>query len=152
MPGTTTNGLPYPVGTDRVMDGDNAMQSLAEAVDTKALLSGDTGNVSAVSAGFTLAAGFTGLAGTVRRRNGVVSVNITFTITAALSAGDVANVPCVNIPAGWTPLIRAGLTSASTGSLIEYSAETNGVIQLTATTVAVAAGAASGAAGLWLTN
>lgn len=34
MGGTTANGkLPYPVGTDRVMDGDNAMQSLAEAVD-----------------------------------------------------------------------------------------------------------------------
>lgn len=33
MGSTTTHGLPYPVGTDRVMDGDNAMQALAEAVD-----------------------------------------------------------------------------------------------------------------------
>lgn len=41
MAGSTTHGLPYPTGTDRVMDGDNAMQSLAEAVDTKAL--SDTG-------------------------------------------------------------------------------------------------------------
>jgi hypothetical protein len=32
--GTTTKGYPYPEGTDRVMDGDNAIQSLAEAVDT----------------------------------------------------------------------------------------------------------------------
>lgn len=35
MGSTTTHGLPYPVGTDRVMDGDNAMQALAEAVDAQ---------------------------------------------------------------------------------------------------------------------
>lgn len=29
----TTHGLPYPVGTDRVMDGDNVIRSLAEALD-----------------------------------------------------------------------------------------------------------------------
>jgi hypothetical protein len=33
MAGTTTNGLPYPTGTDRVADGDNAIQALAEKVD-----------------------------------------------------------------------------------------------------------------------
>lgn len=33
----TIHGLPYPVGTDRVMDGDNAIQALAEAIDLKAL-------------------------------------------------------------------------------------------------------------------
>lgn len=38
MGSTTTRGYPYPVGTDRVMDGDNAMQSLAEAVDGDALV------------------------------------------------------------------------------------------------------------------
>lgn len=37
---TTTWALPFPVGTDRVMDGDNAMQALAERVD---LLLGGTG-------------------------------------------------------------------------------------------------------------
>lgn len=35
MPGVTPGGLPYPIGTDRVMDGDNAIQDLAETVDTK---------------------------------------------------------------------------------------------------------------------
>jgi hypothetical protein len=34
MAGSTPLGFPYPTGTDRVMDGDNAMQSLATAVDT----------------------------------------------------------------------------------------------------------------------
>lgn len=34
MPSETPNwGIPYPVGTDRVADGDNAMQAIAERVD-----------------------------------------------------------------------------------------------------------------------
>ena len=35
MPATTPKGYPYPLGTDRVMDGDDAIASLANAVDTK---------------------------------------------------------------------------------------------------------------------
>lgn len=31
--GGTIGGLPYPTGTDRVVDGDNAIQALATAVD-----------------------------------------------------------------------------------------------------------------------
>jgi hypothetical protein len=31
---TTAKGYPYPVGTDRVMDGDDAIHSLATAVET----------------------------------------------------------------------------------------------------------------------
>lgn len=33
MGSVTTHGFPYPVGTDRVMDGDNAMQALAQYTD-----------------------------------------------------------------------------------------------------------------------
>jgi hypothetical protein len=33
MPATTPLGVPYPVGTDRVADGDNAIQSVAEWLD-----------------------------------------------------------------------------------------------------------------------
>lgn len=33
MPATTPNGLPYPVGTDLVRDGDDAIRDLALAVD-----------------------------------------------------------------------------------------------------------------------
>lgn len=33
MGSTTSKGYPYPVGTDRVMDGDDAIKSLAEKVD-----------------------------------------------------------------------------------------------------------------------
>jgi hypothetical protein len=34
MGANTANGLPYPVGTDRVMDGDDAIKALAQAVDS----------------------------------------------------------------------------------------------------------------------
>jgi len=35
----TPGGLPYPLGTDKVVDGDDAIKALAEAIDAK-LLSG----------------------------------------------------------------------------------------------------------------
>jgi hypothetical protein len=35
MPANTPKGYPYPLGTDRVMDGDDAIHSLATAIDTK---------------------------------------------------------------------------------------------------------------------
>lgn len=34
MGGQTVHGFPYPVGTDRVMDGDDAIKALAEKIDT----------------------------------------------------------------------------------------------------------------------
>jgi hypothetical protein len=34
MSGTTPHGLPFPTGTDKVRDGDNAIEALARAVDT----------------------------------------------------------------------------------------------------------------------
>jgi len=36
MPANTSHGLPYPLGTDRVMDGDDAIRGLAEALDPAA--------------------------------------------------------------------------------------------------------------------
>lgn len=35
MPATTAKGYPYPLGTDRLMDGDDAIKNLATAMDTK---------------------------------------------------------------------------------------------------------------------
>jgi hypothetical protein len=34
MGSQTTHGFPYPVGTDRVMDGDDAIKALAQQIDT----------------------------------------------------------------------------------------------------------------------
>jgi hypothetical protein len=36
MGSTTTQGYPYPLGTDRVMDGDDAIKALAEKADANA--------------------------------------------------------------------------------------------------------------------
>src|SRR4029453_9056692 len=47
---TTPKGYPYPVGTDRVMDGDNVMQSMAEKVDT-ALACTASGRTTVVTTG-----------------------------------------------------------------------------------------------------
>jgi len=35
MPANTAKGYPYPLGTDRVTDGDDAIHNLAAAVDTR---------------------------------------------------------------------------------------------------------------------
>jgi hypothetical protein len=37
MPATTPRGLPYPLGTDPVADGDDAIHNLATALDTAVL-------------------------------------------------------------------------------------------------------------------
>jgi hypothetical protein len=51
----TPNGLPYPVGTDKVVDGDNAIRNLATTVDTKVLTRGADGSVPVVAGGlFTI--------------------------------------------------------------------------------------------------
>lgn len=35
MPANTPKGFPYPLGTDRVTDGDDAIHNLATAIDTR---------------------------------------------------------------------------------------------------------------------
>lgn len=49
--GSTKNGYPYPEGTDLVMDGDDAIKALAEAVDTKLAfgMTAGSGNVASVA-------------------------------------------------------------------------------------------------------
>lgn len=52
MTATTPKGFPYPEGTDRLMDGDNAIQALAEAVDDLTGASwGSAGQITGVIAG-----------------------------------------------------------------------------------------------------
>jgi len=49
MSGTTTRGLPYPTGDDKVAEGDNAIRALAESID--ALITGQIVKPTAVSTG-----------------------------------------------------------------------------------------------------
>jgi hypothetical protein len=152
MGSTTANGLPYPVGTDRVMDGDNAIQALAEAIDAAALFAGNTGVLTAAAAGFTPASGITGLTGSCLRRNGVVAVSFSFTVTAGFPDGEFANRDVVVIPAGWAPLVSSSLTSGSTGGGVFYYAEgtPSPRIKVGSAAAALAAGAPSNCAGTWL--
>jgi len=50
MGSTTTKGYPYPVGTDRVMDGDDAIAALAQAVEADALFTAAYPNGQSVAA------------------------------------------------------------------------------------------------------
>lgn len=149
MGGTTTNGLPYPVGTDRVMDGDNAIQALAEAIDLKTLFSGDSGTLTPAAAGFTTAAGASGLTGSVRKRNGIVAVDLIFTAVSGWAAGDVANTNLILIPAGWQPLIRTNIPGAANGPGAFFYAS-GGAISVGSSSGAVAAGTTQQMAGNWM--
>lgn len=60
MTANTAKGYPYPQGTDRVMDGDNAIQALAEAVDTKlGVMAGGTVSVTIVTGNTSVGAAVT---------------------------------------------------------------------------------------------
>lgn len=51
-PGATSHGYPYPLGTDRVADGDEAIRDLAQAIDTKlGVVAGGTVTIPIVAAG-----------------------------------------------------------------------------------------------------
>ena len=83
MGGTTTPlAFPYPTGTDRVMDGDNAMQALAEKIDD--YLAGASN-------------AFPG--GVARRRGGTVHVELNHIVGGTTAAGGVLAV----LPAGYFP-------------------------------------------------
>lgn len=53
MPATTARGYPYPLGTDRVADGDDSIRALAEKVDTAlGAMAAGTASINHVSTGF----------------------------------------------------------------------------------------------------
>jgi len=106
-----------------------------------------------VTSGFTAAAGFTITSQNVRRRNGIVTVNIGVTTTNILAAGNIANTPIVNIPAGWVPAqsngqIGGGPTSG--GHTSYASTSDGGTIIMTATDVGFGAGTGLYLIGMWM--
>lgn len=132
MGSNTAHGLPYPVGTDRVMDGDNAIQALAETLDTKLLQ--DTGNMTPAAAGFVVASSlWTGLTGTCRRKNGTVSLAFNIVCHSDFDPGNIVNQNAVTIPTGWKPFLYASLTTATTGpGLFWYASGSGSAIVLAA--------------------
>lgn len=89
MAGTTNPmGFPYPTGTDRVADGDNAMQSLAEAVDDA---------MAGIDAAPVPGAGVTIGNTRVYRRGRVVVLRIEGLVIPAIGAGAVL----LTVPVGY---------------------------------------------------
>lgn len=91
MSGATPKlGLPYPVGTDRVSDGDNVIHALAVALD------GSTAwvNVTSVGAGYAV----TGLA---YRKDGVGNVHL----CGGLQKPGTPGGPAFNLPVGFRPFV-----------------------------------------------
>jgi hypothetical protein len=108
MTGTTAKGYPYPTGTDRVMDGDNAIQALAEKVE---------------SAAGTMASGVFTVSAV-----GNVSTNITFpvgrfvtppNITATATAGASTANPCL-VAVNTGPTASGAAISANRASGAAY--------------------------------
>jgi hypothetical protein len=131
------------------MNGDNAMQALAEAVDAKTLAS--TGAITMAAAGFTAASGFTGMAGAVLKRGGLVTMSCTALVsTNALAAGDMGNVVCLNVPAAYQPLVPAPILSGAAGPGL-WGHVINLTVILSASGTAVSAAQTISLVGVWMT-
>jgi hypothetical protein len=142
MGGTTSNGLPYPTGTDLIMDGDNAIKALAESVDAKALGVTSGFQESPVTAGFILHSGFTALTGQVVRRNGYACLALRCTSLNAIGAGNITNIGVMTAPVGWRPWVITPLMVNDAGPGISLYINQSGTIALSVTAVAI--GAATG--------
>jgi hypothetical protein len=120
MGSNTAKGYPYPVGTDRLTDGDDAIHDLATAVDTKAgcAASGNvTGNIvtggTAVSVAVTFPAGrFPATPAVVC---GAVNNNAATTATAATVASGTTAAGCT------ISVVRAGAGSQQAWWIAHYA-------------------------------
>jgi hypothetical protein len=109
----------------------------------------DSGVLTAATAGFTVATGFTSLTGDVRKVGKLCAVDLIFTTTNSLAAGDIANTTCVNIPAAYAPSVRTTLVCAANGpGLFAYASGTAVVIGATAATFG--AGSTVSLSGTWM--
>jgi len=95
MAGTTPIlGFPYPTGTDRVADGDNAIQSLAQAVETNLI-----GANAAVTPGPNITVG----SSAVYRRGRVGLLVVTNLTTGAVITGGAT---ILTLPTGYRPPVN----------------------------------------------
>lgn len=101
---TPTYGLPYPVGTDRVQDGDDAMRALAEAVENLLVSHGLPHRAQAGSSALGTVAG-----------NAGVQLAITFAVGRFTSAPVVTT---ASVGAGYGATGHGGTTSS--GCTLRY--------------------------------
>ncbi len=124
---TPTLAIPYPVGTDRVMDGDNAMQAMAESVESLMLATWQAipGLVGTAIAGY-VTAGYAKIGQVVELRG-----------VANYAGGWGAGATLGTLPAGSRP-------TASLSFLVIFGSGT-GIITVSATGTVVAVAAGTGA-------
>lgn len=91
MANTPLTNLPYPIGTDKVINGDNAIKALADALDGNATM----GTAAAVTLGALVTGG-----GTCYRKPGFVIASVDFTIGAG---GVAASFIVAGVPANYRP-------------------------------------------------
>jgi len=104
-----------------------------------------------VTSGFTAAANFTITGQNVRRRDGIVTVNIAVTTTLAIVAGNIANTDIVNIPTGWGPAKSNGhIGGGPTGGGHTSYASTTGTITMIAAETGFDAGTGLYLIGMWM--
>jgi hypothetical protein len=100
---TTPKGYPYPLGTDRVMDGDDVIHELAEAVDTKTGVSASGTAITPVPSGL----------------NNPTNVTVTFPV------GLFTAPPAVVTTAIGT-VVRAGTQTATATNVIVWAEKLSG--------------------------
>lgn len=102
----------------------------------------DTGWLGASTAGFSGVAGSCSLtSGVVRRKNGIVSLQLSGALTSAMSAGNIANVNLWNIPSGWVPEQQNGtLNAGSAGSAFTAYVGSSGLVVMSNNLLAKSAG------------
>lgn len=94
MPANTTKGYPYPLGTDRLMDGDDAIKNLATAMDTKA----------GASAAGLLNIPFSAV-------TTPTSVTVTFPVGRFVTAPTVTVTPAITAPQNVAMSVAGGVTT-----------------------------------------
>ena len=104
MPANTPKGYPYPLGTDRLMDGDDSIHNLATAVDT---------NLGVAASGIVTSPPFPGVA------DGTCSIAVTFPV------GRFTAVPVVTVTAVGSGPFMTSVLSTTTAGVTLYAARRN---------------------------
>lgn len=112
----------------------------------------DTGWIDAVANGATALTGYTLVSGFLVRRNGIAGLNLTLTTTAAIAAGDIANLALVQLPGGWIPFGSSG-SIGSSGAGPSWQGYVNGgdgKLYMSSTSTAMGAGSTFSAIGTYM--
>lgn len=112
MGSTTSKGYPFPVGTDRVMDGDDAIQALAEAINGDALFT------KATTVGHSLPAGAnTEVQWNAAAPNGCALTKTSATVWTVTLAG-LYVVSAVAFTTGFTPAGQRAYMQLNAGPIV----------------------------------